>query len=351
MNHKVTLKDVAKEAGVSTQTVSRVINNHPDVSEATRQRIKAIVSKLGYSPNIIARSLIQGKTHTLGIVGFGLEYYGSSSLLMGIESKASELGYSVLLTLLNELDDPRMDQILNHLVSQQVDGLIWTVPARKNEEDILSEKIRNTSFPVIILNKDAAPGDNLVNLDNRYGGRLATQHLLDQGYQKIGIITGPPTWWESEERVEGWKETLGLAQNDPGTERLMVHGSWTSQSGEEALNELLAKSPDIDAVFVCNDQMSLGAYRAAHKLGKRIPEDLGLVGFDDIQEAGYFSPPLTTVHQNRRDLGALAVTRVMELIRDPKKNKLPDQNVSWIIPSLVVRESSIRQKKEKNSIS
>ena len=344
MKNKLTLKDVAKAAGVSTQTVSRVINNHPDVSDSTRERIKEIVTELGYSPNIIARSLIQGKTNTLGIVAFGLEYFGSSSVLMGIEHKASELGYSVLLTLLNELDDPRMDQILNHLISQQVDGLIWTIPGRKNTNENVSEKFRNTSIPVVVLNKEPLPGDNLVNLDNRHGGRLAVQHLLDQGYKKIGIIAGPADWWESEERVEGWKEVLGFSKQDPAVEQLITHGDWTSRSGEVALHQLLAKSPDIDAVFVCNDQMSLGAYRAADKLGMRIPQDLGLVGFDDIPEAGYFTPPLSTIHQNSRDLGALAVTRVLDLIRRPKMNKEFEQNVSWIIPSMVIRESSIRRR-------
>lgn len=344
MNKKLTLKDIAKIAGVSVQTVSRVVNDHPDVSEDTRKKVQDLISELGYSPNIIARSLIQGKTNTLGVVAFRLEFFGSSNLLMGIERKASELGFSLLLTLLNEYDVEKMDIVFEQLISHQVDGLIWTVPGREDTVKLVSEKINNAPIPVVIINKNPLPGDTVVCLDNRHGGRLATQHLLDQGYHKIGIITGPSNWWESAERVKGWKEVLGLIQNDAEAKRLTACGDWTSQSGETALYELLKKSPDIDAVFACNDQMCLGAYCAAHKLGLRIPEDLGIVGFDDIPESGYFSPPLTTVHQNGWGLGALAVSHVSDLINNPKKRKETDSNISWISPHLVIRESSIRDK-------
>ena len=342
MSKKVTIKDVAKIAGVSAQTVSRVVNNHPDVSDETRTRIQDIVKDLGYSPNIIARSLIQGKTNTIGVVGFRLDYFGSNSILTAIERKAGKLGFSLLLTLINDLDESKIVPVLDQLLSRQVDGLIWTLPWLKGTQNLISETTKNLPVPIILLNRKAFPGDSVVCLDNRHGARMATRHLLDQGYKQIGIITGPTNWWEAEERYEGWSEEMGFRPYGPEAENLTAHGDWTPESGEKALYALVDKSPDLDAVFVSNDQMCLGVYRAAGLLGLNIPKDLGIVGFDNIPETGYLSPPLTSVDQHSRELGGMAVSQVVEQIKNPQKRNGEDVAPSWVKPELIIRESSVR---------
>lgn len=338
---KVTIKDVAQAAGVSTQTVSRVINSRPDVSPDTRSRVQQVVKELGYSPNVIARSLSRGRTNTFGIVGFGLSYFGPSSVLSGIEQKSNELGFSLLLSLLDDFDPALIDGILRNLLSRQVDGIIWAVPGNDRLVGELSGRFSDISVPVVYMNKLKNGDEVIVAMDNRLGGRLATDHLLEQGFRRIGIITGPIGWWEAQEREKGWRETIGKA-GLTNLEELIINGDWTAASGEIGLHNLIAKSPDIDAVFACNDQMALGALQAARRLGIKVPQDLGIVGFDDIPEAAYFYPSLTTIHQNANALGALAVDRMCSFINARVKDEEFEPEVKWIQPRLIVRKSSKR---------
>ena len=338
---KVTIKDVAQAAGVSTQTVSRVINSRPDVSPNTRSRVQQVVNELGYSPNVIARSLSRGRTNTFGVVGFGLSYFGPSSVLSGIEQKSNELGFSLLLSLLDDFDPALIDGILRNLLSRQVDGIIWAVPGNDRLVGELSGRFSDISVPVVYMNKLKNGDEVIVAMDNRLGGRLATDHLLEQGFRRIGIITGPIGWWEAQEREKGWRETIGKA-GLTNLEELIINGDWTAASGEIGLHNLIAKSPDIDAVFACNDQMALGALQAARRLGIKVPQDLGIVGFDDIPEAAYFYPSLTTIHQNANALGALAVDRMCSFINARVKDEEFEPEVKWIQPRLIVRKSSKR---------
>lgn len=338
---KVTIKDVAQAAGVSTQTVSRVINSRPDVSPDTRARVQQVVKELGYSPNVIARSLSRGRTNTFGVVGFGLSYFGPSSVLSGIEQKSNELGFSLLLSLLDNFDPAQIDGILRNLLSRQVDGIIWAVPGNDRLVGELSGRFSDISVPVVYLNKLKNGDEVIVAMDNLLGGRLATDHLLEQGYRRIGIITGPIDWWEAQEREKGWRETMVQA-GLTNLEELIINGDWTAASGEIGLHNLLAKSPDIDAVFACNDQMALGALQAARRLGIKAPQNLGIVGFDDIPEAAYFYPSLTTIRQNANALGALAVDRMCSFINAREKDEEFEPDVKWIQPRLIVRKSSKR---------
>ncbi len=338
---KVTIKDVAQAAGVSTQTVSRVINSRPDVSPDTRSRVQQVVNELGYSPNVIARSLSRGRTNTFGVVGFGLSYFGPSSVLLGIEQKSNELGFSLLLSLLDDFDPALIDGILRNLLSRQVDGIIWAVPGNDRLVGELSVRFNDISVPVVYMNKLKNGDEVIVAMDNRLGGRLATDHLLEQGFRRIGIITGPIGWWEAQEREKGWRETMGKA-GLTNLEELIINGDWTAASGEIGLHNLIAKSPDIDAVFACNDQMALGALQAARRLGIKVPQDLGIVGFDDIPEAAYFYPSLTTIRQNANALGALAVDRMCSFINARVKDEEFEPEVKWIQPRLIVRKSSKR---------
>ena len=340
-SRKATMKDVALAAGVSTQTVSRVINNRPDVSAKTRARVQDAISRLGYAPNIIARSLIQGRSNTLGIVGFGLELFGPTRVLAGIESKANELGFSLLLSLLDTVDPQRASGILNDLLSRQVDGIIWAVPGYVGSTQWLAPLLERISVPIVYLNRNQDPTKEVVAMDNHHGGRLAVEHLLAQGYQRVGLITGPREWWEAGEREASWRSTMQEAGID-NLDDLSVVGDWSAASGEAGFHTLHAQAPDIEAVFASNDQMALGTLRAARRIGLKVPEDLAVVGFDDIPEAAYFYPSLTTIRQNPKALGALAVERMHCMIQALQKDEDFGPGASWVKPRLIVRKSSVR---------
>lgn len=340
MTKNVTIKDVAKLAGVSTQTVSRVINSRPDVSPQTRARVKQVIKELEYSPNVLARSLSRGRTNTFGVVGFGLGYYGPSSVLTGVEQKSNELGFSLILSLLEDFDSTKINGIIRNLLARQVDGIIWAVPGNDRLIGELSKRLSDIAVPVVYLNKLKSGHEVIVAMDNRLGGRLATQHLLNQGYSRIGIITGPIDWWEAQEREIGWRESLEEAGHS-GLDELITHGDWTAPSGESGMRHLLNRSSGIDALFACNDQMALGAIKAARSFGLTIPQELGIVGFDDIPEAAYFFPSLTTVRQNATALGALAVDQMCKFINAQVKNEKFEPDVNWIQPKLIVRQSSV----------
>jgi DNA-binding LacI/PurR family transcriptional regulator len=343
---RVTIKDVAQAAGVSTQTVSRVINNRPDVLPQTRARVQKTVIELGYAPNVIARSLSRGRSNTLGIVGFGLQYFGSTSVLTGIEHKINELGYSLLLSLLDQFESARIDAILDNLLSRQVEGIIWAVPGQDQLLEWVTAKTEKLPVPLVYLNKSRYDDHVVVSVDNHYGGLLATQHLVEQGYQRIGIITGPSDWWEAQEREKGWRQALQETGFVGDLDLLKVNGDWSAASGDIGLNALYEKCPDLDAVFVSNDQMALGALQAARRLGLRVPQDLGLVGFDDIPEAAYFYPSLTTVRQSTEKLGALAVETIDNLIQTRRESEPFILETFQIKPRLIIRKSSKRDSEQ-----
>jgi DNA-binding LacI/PurR family transcriptional regulator len=339
---KITIKDVARVAGVSTQTVSRVLNNRLDVSRETRIRVQQVITSMGYSPNAFARNLSRGRSNTLGVIGYGLVYFGSSSVLTGIESKANKLGFSLSLSLIDRVEPSRVERILYDLLSRRVEGIIWAVPGDVNSLDWLAEKFSQVQTPLVYINKGSNGPDHVTALDNRLGGKLATEHLLQQGYQRVGIITGPCSWWEAQERLNGWREAVRAAGYS-GIDSLIVEGDWNAPSGDVGLHTLLDRNPEVDAVFVSNDQMALGALQAARRLGLRIPDDLGMVGFDDIPEAAYFYPPLTTVRQDTRELGAMAVERINTLIQAKHEGETIEPNTTWLEPRLIVRKSSVRK--------
>ena len=339
---KITIKDVARAAGVSTQTVSRVLNNRSDVAMVTRARVQEVIASLGYSPNVFARNLSRGRSNTLGVIGYGLVYYGSSSVLTGIENKANELGFSLTLSLIDRVEPSKVDRILYDFLSRRVEGIIWAVPSDITAIDWLADKFAKIETPLIYINKGPNRSDHVTALDNRLGGRLATEHLIQQGYQRIGIITGPINWWEARERLNGWREVIE-AEGYADIDRLIVEGDWNAPSGDIGLRALMARNPEVDAVFVSNDQMALGALQAARKLGLNSPEDLGIVGFDDIPEAAYFYPPLTTIRQNTKELGAMAVDRMNTLIHALHERLTMVPGISWLEPRLVIRDSSVRK--------
>jgi LacI family transcriptional regulator len=340
---QATLKDVASLAGVSIKTVSRVVNDQDEVSDSTRKRVQAAIDKLGYRPNILARSLVNGETKTLAAVVWGIDYYGPSRTIIGIERKADELGYSLFLELIAHPDEPNVGHLLDELVARRVDGIIWAVPEVGKNRSWFKRSLLKRLPPIVFLSMNPKLGLAVAAVDNRAGAFQAVRHLFEGGRRKIGLITGPLAWWEARERYAGWEEALtqlGL----PVSPSLVVEGdrSWSAESGERGLRTLLNQEPDIDAAFICNDQMALGAMFVAHLLGRRVPQDLAIVGFDNIPESAFFTPPLTTVHQNLSDVGYLAVDMLHEIIQANRQNEsVRDDLVKFIQPELVIRASSV----------
>jgi LacI family transcriptional regulator len=338
----VTIKDVAREAGVSSMTVSRVLNDRPDVSPTTRKRVQEVIKELGYAPSEIARSLSHGRSSTLGVVSSALEFYGPSRTLVGIEQKANELGFSLMVRLLhNPLESPGR-RALNELAANQVAGIIWAVAEIGDQREWLYDHLYNGATPVVFLSMKPRPNTSLIAVDNRLGGKLATRHLVEQGYQKIGIIAGPQSWWEARERESGWLEVLQQAGRN-NLEHVTERGDWTAASGYEAMMKLLDRVPDLEAVFASNDSMALGALQAAASSGRSVPQDLAVVGFDDIPESAYFSPPLTTVRQDLLELGCQAVSLLHQHLQARRKEEALPAQVAMIEPGLIVRQSSLRE--------
>jgi LacI family transcriptional regulator len=342
-NKKVTIKQVAKEAGVSTQTVSRVINQRPDVAPETRRRVQRVIDRLGYHPSYIARSLIQGRSCTLGVVGYGLDYYGPSRTLSGIEKQANDLGFTLLLSLMRhpEPDDHTAERLLREMLARQVDGIIWAVPDIGNNRDLIEKEVPRLPIPVVFLTMEPRHNLSTVAIDNHSGGRMATEHLLAQGYQNVGHVTGPLDWWEARQRRSGWQEALERAGRRI-EEELVVKGDWGAESGMQGLCRLLEQHPDVDAVFFGNDQMALGGLRAARQMGRRVPDDLAVVGFDDIPESAYFHPPLSTMKQQIFDLGCYAVRELNRMIEASGQGDADARPKSILLqPELIVRDSSM----------
>ncbi len=337
---RVTIKHVARESGVSVQTVSRVINNHPDVSPETRKRVEKVARRLMYRPSHIARTLIQGRSCTLGVVGTGLEYYGPSRTLAGIQKQAEELGYISLLALVHQPDQMNVEKLIDELLSRHVDGIVWAVPEIAANRDWIKQEINRFPVPVVFLNMEPHPDLFVVAVDNRKGGYMVTRHLIDKGYRRIGLIAGPLEWWEARQRKLGWQDALGQV-GIAIQENRIVEGNWSPASGERAMRQLITQSPDIHAVFVTNDQMALGALRAARELGRQIPQDIAMVGFDDIPESAYFHPSLSTVKQDTDELGSRAVKELVHLVEATQQGaERINPKTVLLQPQLIVRESS-----------
>ncbi|NOT04932.1 MAG: LacI family DNA-binding transcriptional regulator [Anaerolineales bacterium] len=338
---RVTIKDVAQAAGVSTQTVSRVMNKFSYVSGETRQRVEDVVEQLGYRPSTLARSLSQQRSYTLGVVTFGLKYIGPARTLNGVADKADELGYMLLMKELDNFNTNRIDDVIDSLLARQVDGIVWVAPEIGDNHTWVEERMNKIPVPVLFLAMQPRNGISSVATDNYQGAVLAIQHLLDCGRKNIGHISGPLSWWEADERKRGWKETLSAAGFDV-CEKRCAEGNWSSSSGEQAFIQLLDSFPEMDAVFVANDQMALSVLRESHRRGINVPEELAVIGFDNIPESAYFHPSLTTISQDLQLLGEQAVQNIVEMIQARQENRpIPAQSI-FIQPTLVIRESSMR---------
>jgi LacI family transcriptional regulator len=341
--HPVTIVDVAKRAHVfDWHRFQRIDGEKRPVSLATRERVLRAVEELGYRPNLLARSLVNRSSKTLGVVAYGLEYYGPSRTLVGIEQQAAALGYSVLLDLLHRPDGQDVDAVLAELTARRVDGVIWAVHEVGDNHVWIDEARLRSLPPMIFLTMEQRPGATIVATDNRVGARLATQHLIDVRRRTVGILTGPTSWWEARERVTGWRSTLEAAGLEASSS-LVAEAEWTAASGVAALKALLARRPDVDAIFACNDQMALGALHCCLASGRRVPDELAIVGFDNTPESAFFWPPLTTVRQHLAELGRVAVNELHRQIEARQQGALPAPTTHLLQPELIVRASSSRK--------
>lgn len=335
----ITIKHVARRAGVSPGTVSNALTGKRPVSAKTRTRVLQAIEELGYKPNLLARSLVNRRSHFIAVVTSEVEHFGPSRILSGIDEQAEELGYSLLLSLMRDPAEPQVEQTITNLVARGVDGIIWAVHQVGDNRRWFTAERRKELPPIVFVTMEQRPGFTVVNTDNRAGAGLAVNHLIETGRRTIGHITGPQDWWEARQRLQGWRETLAAAGLEHSDD-LVVGGNWSAESGEAGLRQLLARRPDVDALFVGNDQMSIGVLQAAHLLGYAIPGDLAIVGFDDIPESRYFWPPLTTVQQGLFEIGRVALQTVHEAIEDPTRQQ--GQHIT-VQPQLVVRQSSGRR--------
>ncbi len=328
---RVTLHDVALQSGVSYQTVSRVVNDDPHVSRATRQRVLQAIQSLNYRPNRAARSLVTRRSQMLEVIVFGGNHYGPSQMVANVERAAHELGYSLILTNVLEVTLEAVGDAIDRLSGRFADGIIFITPLVGLDCDQLATLCGGTPFVLIDTQLGSlAPS---VVIDQRYGSQLVTQRLIDLGHRDICEISGPLDWFGALARHESWRATLEAAGLTPG---VSVAGDWTAAGGYAAARRLLDGGARFTALVVGNDQMAFGAIRALRDSGRRVPEDVSVVGFDDIPEAAYYEPPLTTVRQDFDALGRQSVEYLVGLIDRPETPL--HQRVLY--PTLVERQSA-----------
>lgn len=299
------MEDVAAKAGVSHQTVSRVINNHPNVSTKTRTVVEAAIAELGYRRNTAARQLVTRRSETFGVVAHDLEHFGPAHILLGIQEAAHLAGYAVNAVGLPEVSEKAINETVEYLLAHQVDALVVIAP---QEEIVRSIERLHPGIPMVAIGDIGAAGVQSVGVDQQRGGYLATQHLIEQGHRNIAHIMGPTNWLDAQARRRGWEAALANAGLESGP---LLVGDWSAESGYLAGQQLIDNG-ECTAIFAGNDQMSLGVMRAAYERNLRLPRDLSVVGFDDSPESGFYFPPLTTIRQDFAELGRRCVAMILE---------------------------------------
>jgi LacI family transcriptional regulator len=329
------MREVAHEAGVSVKTVSRVVNNQGEISDETRERVLEAIQKLGYRPSKVARALATQRTDTFGLILGDISNPFFSEVARGVVDTAQAKGYDVFLC--NSDYDPALEiRVLNSLTQHHVDGII-IFPCWQNEDSL--KAVAGEGKPLVVANRafDSHPGMGQVRHDIYGGARMAVDYLVSQGHTSIGMLTGRAAPPRLMERVVGFRDALadhGL----PVSDDLILGGSATTdfQRGREAALELLARHPNITALFAYNDLIALGAIHACRELGRRVPDDLSIIGFDDNQFAPMVTPALTTIRLDKHELGRKAVTRLVEM----RENSGAEYPPIFLDVELVIRESA-----------
>jgi DNA-binding LacI/PurR family transcriptional regulator len=321
--------DVARLAGVSPQTVSRVVNARGYVGGRTRERVQTAMRELNYRPNPAAQALVTGRSKTLGVISIDSVAFGPVSVLRGLERAAHERGYFVSVARIGSLDRGSVLQALENLQRQSVEGILLNA----GQDGITQELDRRLiDVPLVAVEDTLEPAVPVVTLDQVAGAAAATQLLLDLGHRNVSHVAGPDDWSSARRRIEGWQTALEAAGIDPAAR---LPGDWSVRSGH-VLGHRLARDRGVTAVFAANDEMALGVMRAMFEAGRGVPRDVSVVGFDDVPFARYLTPPLTTVRQDFEEIGRRSVHMVLDAIDgDPA----PVMRTT-ITPELIMRESS-----------
>lgn len=326
------MADVARLAGVSHQTVSRVINGQTNLRPATRERVEQAIRQLGYRPNSAARALVTRRSATIGVIGSKSGFWGPSTVHRTIQAAGRAAGYFVSSTNLQSLTREELTDAISHLRDQSVEGIVLI--AAHDEAVEVARAQEASGIPVIVVEGDEAKARWTVGVDQVAGAELATRHLIDLGHVDIAHLAGPLDWTEARGRVLGWQTAMYSAGLRPSPSLV---GDWSARSGYEAGLEV-ARRPDVTAVFAANDQMAVGVLRALSEAGRSVPGDVSVVGFDDIPEAAYLIPPLTTVRQDFGAVGRRAIEILQAAIAGAHHGE--DTPARLISPELVVRGSS-----------
>ncbi|MFF5182274.1 LacI family DNA-binding transcriptional regulator [Streptomyces sp. NPDC000345] len=329
------MDDVAKLAGVSKQTVSRVLNDNPAVRAETREAVQAAMRTLGYRPSRSARSLASGRTRMLGVISFDAARYGPASTLTAINTAAQEAGYLVSSIALDTADKATVVQAADRLSAEGADGVIAIAPQLWVARALAEARL---DTPLVVMDNDLGDGTPMVTSDARTGARKATEHLLSLGHPTVRHVAGPTGWTSADRRADSWRDTLKAA----GAE---IHppliGDWSADSGYD-LGRELARDPSVTAIFVSNDQMALGVLRALHEAGRRVPEDVSVVGYDDIPEAAHFLPPLTTIRTDFTDIGTISLRILLTRIDASTTPDTPVPPLTLVPVELRARASTRR---------
>ncbi len=310
----VTLEDVARHAGVSYQTVSRVLNQAAQVAEKTRIRVEAAMNELNYVPNRMAQQLAGKQSFTLGLASTNLALNAPSQGASAIKTRASQLGYHVVISMVEDLQLQSCRAAVNELIAQRVDGILINVPLET--ANALEVKQCCGNLPVLFLDVDPQADLLSILFDPGEGARQGLNHLLALGHRDIALLTGPLESVSARLRYQGWLGGLAEQQLTPFN---VLHGDWSSASGYQLALTLLNQPQRPTAILVANDQMALGVLRAAHQCGIAVPQHLSVVGYDDTEDSAYFQPPLTTIAQDFRLSGRESVTRLVQMLENPSQ--------------------------------
>ncbi len=327
-----TLDDVARQAGVSYQTVSRVLNQAPHVSLKTRHKVELAMVELNYVPNRVAQQLAGKHSLTLGLATTDLSLHAPSQIAAAVKRKARELGYNVVIAMADDHGEHACQQAINELLAQRVDGILVNVPLKPKRSQKITEQCADT--PVLFLDVDPQSAAFSVLFDPKIGAIQGANHLITLGHQQIVLICGPKEAISAQLRHQGWLQALNNASLTP---QAVYYGEWSALSGYQATQKLIASNAPFSAILVANDQMALGALRALHEINVDIPREVSVIGYDDTADSAYFQPPLTTIRQNFRLLGEECVSRL--IVRLHHTIEPPSHSLS-LATELIIRQTT-----------
>lgn len=327
--------DVARAAGVSHQTVSRVINNKPNVKESTRLKVESVMEDIGFRPNSAARALVTGQSSIVGVLSHDTTLFGPASVLHAVQSAAREIGYAVTLISLKSIYPVAVIAGLEEFANLGAEGVVIIAP-QSAEYEVLRKIPGN--LPAVIIEGEEVTSISSVEVDQLQGAVLATQHLIELGHKNIAHISGPSEWFAAQRRKAGWQQALHQAKLKA---EICLEGDWSPKSGYLATKEIL-KDKSVTAIFSANDDMALGAYRAINELGFSIPDRISLVGFDDVPASAFLSPGLTSIRQDFDQVGHVALGLLMKMIRGER----PRARKILVPPELIERQSTTRRTKK-----